>query len=104
MDKEGIEKTTQKILSIEGSPEVIVKELDEVYLRTLFESIVYKDVVKRWNVRYPTLIEDLAKYLISNYSSEFTYTKIRRILNLRGTLTVPKIYRLYRGCLSNLPA
>ena len=71
-----------------GFPELVVKELDENYLRTLFDAIIYKDVVRRWNVRYPRKIEDLSRYLLGNASTLYTFTKLRKILDFRSTLTV----------------
>jgi len=74
-----------------GFPEVVVKNLDaKTYLETLFDAILLKDVVKRYKVRFVPHIYDLATYLISNFSSEFSFTKIRNILRFNSTNTVEK--------------
>jgi len=74
-----------------GFPEVVVKNLDtKVYLETLFDAILLKDVVKRYKVRFVPQIYDLATYLLSNFSSEFSFTKIRNILSFSSTNTVEK--------------
>jgi predicted AAA+ superfamily ATPase len=73
-----------------GFPEYIVKEFDESYLKTLFDAVIYTDVVKRYNVKYPTKIDELARYLISISSSEYSFTKLRNFLNFKSTLTVEK--------------
>ena len=77
-------------LSKGGFPEYIIKELDQSYLQTLFHSIIFTDVVKRWNVKYSSKIEDLARYLISISSNEYSATKLRNLLGFRSTLTVEK--------------
>jgi len=72
-----------------GYPEIVVKDLDvKNYLTTLFESVLFKDIVKRHSVRYTKMLSDLAHYLITNHSNEFSYTKLKTILEFRSVHTV----------------
>jgi hypothetical protein len=72
-----------------GYPEIVVKDLDaKNYLTTLFESVLFKDIVKRYGVRYSKMLSDLAHYLITNHSNEFSYTKLKNILEFRSVHTV----------------
>jgi len=72
-----------------GFPEVVVKNLEpKTYLETLSNSILFKDVVKRYNLRYSQKIYDLNNYLNSNYSSEFSFSKLRNVLEFRSTATL----------------
>lgn len=72
-----------------GYPEIVVKDLDaKNYLTTLFESVLFKDIVKRYGVRYTKTLSDLARYLITNHSNEFSYTKLKNILEFRSVHTV----------------
>ncbi|MCL4385259.1 MAG: ATP-binding protein [Cyanobacteria bacterium] len=72
-----------------GFPEVVVKNIEyRTYLETLSNSILFKDVVKRYNLRYSQKIYDLNNYLNSNYSSEFSFSKLRNILEFRSTVTL----------------
>lgn len=72
-----------------GYPEIVVKGLDaKNYLATLFESILFKDIVKRYSLRYTKLLSDLAHYLITNHSNEFSYTKLKNILEFKSVHTV----------------
>jgi predicted AAA+ superfamily ATPase len=90
-EKEGeLKRMLREYLSKGGFPEYIIKELDQSYLQTLFHSIIFTDVVKRWNVKYSSKIEDLARYLISISSNEYSATKLRNLLGFRSTLTVEK--------------
>ncbi len=74
-----------------GFPEVVVKNLDAgLYLETLFDAVLFKDVVKRYGTRFPQRIYDLALYLLSNVCSEFTFTRLRNVLEFRSTSTVQK--------------
>lgn len=77
-----------------GFPEVVVSSLDtKTYLETLFDSILLKDVVKRYKVRFSQKIYDLATYLVANFSSEFSFTKLRNILEFHSTVTVQNYLR-----------
>ncbi|MEM3039706.1 MAG: ATP-binding protein, partial [Candidatus Methanomethylicaceae archaeon] len=71
-----------------GFPEYLVEGLDESYLRTLFDSIVYNDIVKRWKVKNAVKVEDLARYLVSIFGREYSATKLRNTLDLKSTVTV----------------
>ena len=72
-----------------GFPEVVVKGLDYgSYISTLFESILFKDIVKRYNIRYAKKLYDLAIFLITNHSSLFSYTKLKDLLGFRSVHTV----------------
>ena len=72
-----------------GYPEVLIKDIDpEAYMATLFESILFKDIVKRYNVRYAKKLYDLGRYLITNHSNEFSYTSLKKSLEFRSVHTV----------------
>lgn len=76
-------------LSKGGYPEVLLKDVDpKSYMATLFESILFKDIVKRYNVRYAKKLYDLGLYLITNHSSEFSYTRLKNALDFKSVHTV----------------
>ncbi|MDR0295404.1 MAG: ATP-binding protein [Prevotellaceae bacterium] len=57
------------------------------YLRTLFQSIIFKDIVKRFTVRYIKTLTDIFNILLNNISREISYTKIAKMLNIRSVHT-----------------
>jgi len=74
-----------------GYPEPLVKKLDHKdYLSTLFNSIIYKDIVRRFRIRSVQAIEDLAAYLISNIAQEFSYNNLSKVTRCRSVHTVEK--------------
>lgn len=74
-----------------GYPEPCIKKIDHrEYLSTLFNSIIYKDIVKRFNVRLVSAIEDLAIYLISNIAKEFSYNTLSKVTKCKSVHTVEK--------------
>jgi uncharacterized protein len=53
-----------------GYPEPLMKGLNiRQYLQVLFDSILYKDIVKRYKIRQPDSLENLAVWLISNIAA-----------------------------------
>ncbi|MEF3245493.1 MAG: ATP-binding protein [Caldisericaceae bacterium] len=81
----------EKYLIEGGFPEVVVKNLNsEEYLSILFDSILFKDVVKRYKVRFSSQIVDLASYLVNNFSGYYSLRKLKEVLSLRSVTTVEK--------------
>ena len=78
----------KKYMEIGGFPEVVVKGYDYKYLQTLFDSIILKDVVQRHDVRYADDLYNLARFLMSSFSNEISYTKLKNTLNFRSVNTV----------------
>jgi len=74
-----------------GYPEPLIKKIDhKEYLSTLFNSIIYRDIVKRFNIRLIPAIENLASYLLSNISREFSYNTLSRLTRCKSVHTVEK--------------
>jgi len=74
-----------------GYPEPLIRNMDyRDYLSTLFNSIVYKDIVKRHKIRFAQGIEDLAFYLMSNIANEYSYTALSKMTKIQSVHTVEK--------------
>lgn len=74
-----------------GYPEPLFNELPwREYLSTLFQSTIYKDIIKRFTIRSVQGIEDLALYLISNTGKEFSYNTLRQVTRCKSIHTVEK--------------
>lgn len=83
----------KKYLEMGGFPEVVVKGFDYSYLQSLFDSIIFKDIVKRYKIRYSDDLYNLAKYLISDFSKEASFTNIKKMLNFGSVHTVQNYVR-----------
>jgi predicted AAA+ superfamily ATPase len=74
-----------------GMPEPLCRDVDRVnYLRTLWDSVIYKDIVKRHRIRSVAGIEDLAGYLLANVASEYSFTRLTEVTKCRSVHTVQK--------------
>ncbi|MBW6492528.1 MAG: ATP-binding protein [Lentimicrobium sp.] len=74
-----------------GYPEPLINSIDYVqYLQVLFDSTLFKDIVKRYNIRQPGALEDLANYIISNICSEFSLNSLSSHTQISSVHTVKK--------------
>ncbi len=74
-----------------GYPEVVAsRQLTRTYLDTLFDSIVWKDVAMRHNVRNITDLNDLALYLVSNFCNPVSANELTEELGFSSVNTTKK--------------
>ena len=74
-----------------GYPEVVAsRQLTRSYLDTLFDSIIWKDVAKRHNVRNVTDLNHLAMYLVSNFCNPVTANDLTTELGFSSVNTTKK--------------
>jgi len=69
-----------------GMPEYL-ENMDPDYIKTLYENIIYRDVIARYAIRKQKVVRELSNILASNISSRFTYNSLRRSLNLSNAIT-----------------
>jgi len=74
-----------------GYPETVsARSLTQSYLSTLFDSIVWKDITKRHNVRNVEDLNNLALYLVSNFCNPFSANELAEELDLSSVATTKK--------------
>ncbi len=72
-----------------GFPEIVVGTVDaRNYLTTLFESVLLKDVVRRYNIRYAARLLELGRYLLANHAREYTFTSVGKAMGFRSVHTL----------------
>jgi len=74
-----------------GFPEPLVKKVQVgPYLSTLFDAIIYKDIVRRKRIRKVQGLEDLALYLLSNIAREYSFRALTKVTRCNSVQTVEK--------------
>ena len=82
---------TDDYLRYGGYPEVVAsRQLTRSYLDTLFDSIIWKDVAKRHNVRNVTDLNNLAMYLVSNFCNPVSANELATELDFSSVNTTKK--------------
>ena len=75
-------------------PELVTKSLEpKGYLDTLLDSLIFKDIVKRYKLRLSEKIYNLEMYLLDNFASEFSYRKLAKMLDFKSDVTLEKFLR-----------
>ena len=71
-----------------GLPESYQVSDHRNYLKTLYNAILFKDVAKRYNVRYPKVLAQLASVLLDNFCREVNYLELSKALSVKGMHTL----------------
>lgn len=86
-EKAILKKYFNDFLEIGGMPEYL-EHKNHLVLQNVYENILYKDVIVRYEVKEVKAIRELALDLMSNIGAPLSYTKIKNCLNLGSVNTV----------------
>jgi hypothetical protein len=74
-----------------GFPEIVLNpSVLKNYLSSLFDSVLLKDIMKRFKIRQSQQLYDLSNYLLTNYTNPYTYNQLKTDLNFNSVATVQK--------------
>jgi predicted AAA+ superfamily ATPase len=65
-----------------------VKNKNPEYLKSLYDNILYRDIIVRNKVASEKVIKQLCHYLASNISKDTSFNKLKNMLNVKGSNTV----------------
>lgn len=80
-------KSFQQYFQKGGFPEYL-KNNEDSYLQELVRDIVIRDVAVRRNIKNEKVLLNLAVYLLTNISKEFSFNKLAKTLNIKSVRTV----------------
>ncbi len=92
-----LKKTFRNYILNGGFPEYLQTD-HPGYLKNLYESILYKDVIARYNIRNVRTIVEMIHYLISNVSKEASYNGLKKIFGLSNAITVKEYIAYFEDC------
>lgn len=81
-----IKKALEDYISTGGFPESY--KFGRAILRNIYEDIIHKDILLRYRIRNRKMFSEITKYLVSQFSSEITYTKLKNIMAIKNVHTV----------------
>jgi Predicted ATPase (AAA+ superfamily) len=85
------EKIQDDFLKNGGYPETFTqRSITQSYLQTLFDSILYKDIVRRHKIRNATDLNNVAMFLLSNFTGTFSNNDVADDLGLSSVTTTKK--------------
>ncbi len=78
-----------------GYPEIYSRGADpSQHLSTLFDAAIFKDIVSRYKIRNPAVLNELALYLLSNTACEFSSNSLARETRIKSPRTA-ELYLAY---------
>lgn len=75
----------KKYLEGSGFPEF--RKFGKQIVREIYDDVITKDCIQRHKIREEKSFRELSAYLVSNFSSEFTYSKLAKIVGLKDVNT-----------------
>ena len=85
-------KALNDYLLIGGLPEIFNLENPKKYVMSLLNSIIKKDISKRFKVRYIDALNSMANHLINNFSQEVVLNKLKDIFSFGSSHTAENYY------------
>lgn len=85
---EGIAKTRTKLTNyIKGSSFPEFRKFGSAIVIRIYEDIINKDCLRRHHIKREQTFRELAKYMVSNFASEFTYSKLSNVFGIKDVHT-----------------
>lgn len=74
-----------------GFPEIVLNpSIADNYLSALFDSILLKDIMRRFRIRQPRQLYDLSNYLLANCTNPYSFNQLKTGLNFNSVATIQK--------------
>ena len=83
-----VKKMLENYILTGGFPETY--KFGKKILETIYSDIIENDILRRYGVKKPHALRELAKYTLSNFSNEITFNKLKNIINLKDVHTVSR--------------
>ncbi len=96
LDVSNIKNHLEEYLEMGGFP--LAYKLGRIFIAESYKDIIERDVLQRYNIKYPGVFKELTKYLVSNVSSEISFNQLKNILKIKSPHTVKN----YVSYLSNV--
>jgi len=92
-----LKKAFQDYMTNGGFPEYL-RSGNPDYLEILFENILYRDVIARFNIRNGRLLMEMTHFLISNIAKETSYNSLKNTFSLANAITVKEYISYLEDC------
>lgn len=79
-----------------GMPEYLMNN-DSDYIQTLYDNILYRDIIARYSIRRQRLVRELVGILASTITLPFTYNSLKKSIGLMNAITVKEYISYLSG-------
>ncbi len=81
-----MEEAIREYINVGGLPEAY--KYGKAIIKSIFSDIITKDIIRRYSIKNIGVIESLAKYLVSNFSNEISFNKLKNIFSIKKVQTI----------------
>jgi len=81
-----LKKAVEDYISTGGFPEAY--KFGRAVIRNIYGDILHKDILLRYRIRNRKTFSEMANYLVSQFSGEVTYNKLKNIMEIKNVHTV----------------
>jgi predicted AAA+ superfamily ATPase len=82
-----LKRAFNRYLKTGGFPEYL-KYKNEDYLKSLYENIIYRDIIARYNLNSEKQIKELVYYIASNVGKEASFNSLKNVIGVKNATTV----------------
>lgn len=82
-----LQKSVREYLTQGGFPDFL-KTGNPQYLKSLYENVIYRDVVARYGIRNAKTLIEMVHFLISNIGKETSYNALKNIFGIANAVTI----------------
>jgi len=89
--KSMLKKLFNDYLQKGGFPEYLQTEKEE-YLKAVYENILYRDIITRYNLSNEKTIKEVVSYAVSNIGKEISFNNLRKLTGLTSATTIREYF------------
>lgn len=78
----------QNYLDVGGFPEALTEPDPLLYVKNVYSTILLKDILMRHKIRYTRTFRDVASYVLTNFSSEVSFNKLKHVFKFGSDHTI----------------
>jgi len=78
-----------------GMPKMVL-EKNKIILKELYENIIYRDIVGRFNPNLTNSIKQISLYLLSNVSSDISLRTLSKISGIKNLSVLSEVFSLFK--------
>ncbi len=78
----------QNYLESGGFPEALTEPDPLLYVKNVYSTILLKDILTRHKIRYTRTFRDVASYVLTNFSKEVSFNKLKHIFTVGSDHTI----------------
>ena len=86
-----LKKFFNEYLEKGGFPEYLQTEKEE-YLKVVYENILYRDIITRYNLSNEKTIKEVVYYAVSNVGKEISFNSLRKLTQLTSATTIREYF------------